>query len=116
VNDSLVLVDHINERLRSGQEHWQRAVVEGGVRRFRPVLLTSVTTFMGLLPIQLETSIQAQFVKPMAISIAFGVLFATAVTLFLVPVLYYVGRDIRQLLSRGGAAVPDPDGERAIRP
>jgi hypothetical protein len=52
----------------------------------------------------------------MAISIAFGVLFATAVTLFLVPVLYYVGRDIRQLLSRGGAAVPDPDGERAIRP
>ena len=71
------------------------------MRRFRPVLLTSVTTFMGLLPIQLETSIQAQFVKPMAISIAFGVLFATFVTLFLVPVLYYVGRDIKQLLGQG---------------
>jgi len=106
VNDSLVLVDHINERLRSGEESWQQAVVEGGVRRFRPVLLTSVTTFMGLAPIQLETSIQAQFVKPMAISVAFGVMFATFVTLFLVPVLYYVGRDIRAL--RGGAALQPP--------
>ncbi|MGL4566808.1 MAG: efflux RND transporter permease subunit, partial [Halioglobus sp.] len=83
-----------------------QAVVEGGVRRFRPVLLTSVTTFMGLAPIQLETSIQAQFVKPMAISVAFGVMFATFVTLFLVPVLYYVGRDIRAL--RGGAAPQPP--------
>jgi multidrug efflux pump subunit AcrB len=97
VNDSLVLVDHINERLRNAQESWQQAVVEGGVRRFRPVLLTSVTTFVGLLPIVLETSLQAQFVKPMAISVGFGVMFATFVTLFLVPVLYYVGRDIRAL-------------------
>jgi multidrug efflux pump subunit AcrB len=55
---------------------------------------------MGLLPIQLEASIQVQFVKPMAISIAFGVLFATFITLFLVPVLYFVGRDISQLLGR----------------
>ncbi len=99
INDSLVLVDHINERLRTTTEHWREAVVEGGIRRFRPVILTSVTTFMGLLPIQLETSIQAQFVKPMAISIAFGVLFATFVTLFLVPVLYFVGRDIKQRLG-----------------
>jgi predicted RND superfamily exporter protein len=76
-------------------------------------LLTSITTFMGLLPIQLEASIQAQFVKPMAISIAFGVLFATAVTLFLVPVLYYVGRDIRQLLGGGVGAGGEPDGRTA---
>jgi multidrug efflux pump subunit AcrB len=69
------------------------------VRRFRPVVLTSVTTFMGLLPIQLEASLQAQFVKPMAISIGFGVLFATFITLFLVPVLYFVGRDISQWLG-----------------
>jgi multidrug efflux pump subunit AcrB len=55
---------------------------------------------MGLLPIQLEASIQVQFVKPMAISIGFGVLFATFITLFLVPVLYFVGRDISQLLGR----------------
>ncbi|MEH6634256.1 MAG: efflux RND transporter permease subunit [Halioglobus sp.] len=100
VNDSLVLVDHINERLRAQGEHWRDAVIEGGVRRFRPVVLTSVTTFMGLLPIQLETSIQSNFVKPMAISIAFGVLFATFVTLYLVPVLYYVGRDIKRLFAR----------------
>jgi multidrug efflux pump subunit AcrB len=114
VNDSLVLVDHINERLRNGAEHWRQAVIEGGVRRFRPVLLTSITTFMGLLPIQLEASIQAQFVKPMAISIAFGVLFATAVTLFLVPVLYYIGRDIRQLLGGGAVAGGEPEGRTAV--
>ncbi|MEE4143730.1 MAG: efflux RND transporter permease subunit [Halieaceae bacterium] len=114
VNDSLVLVDHINERLRSGAQDWRQAVIEGGVRRFRPVLLTSITTFMGLLPIQLEASIQAQFVKPMAISIAFGVLFATAVTLFLVPVLYYVGRDIRQLLGRIMVPGGEPEGDSAV--
>lgn len=110
VNDSLVMVDHISGRIRSGSEYWQHAVIEGGVRRFRPVVLTSVTTFMGLLPIQLEASIQAQFVKPMAISIAFGVLFATFITLFLVPVLYFVGRDVNQLLGRSAA---EDDHEQA---
>ncbi len=111
VNDSLVLVDHINHRLHGRGEHWEHAVINGAVRRFRPVVLTSVTTFMGLLPIQLETAIQAQFVKPMAISVAFGVLFATCVTLVLVPALYYVGRDLRALFGRGeepaaGAGAP----------
>lgn len=109
VNDSLVMVDNINERLRSGAEHWRSAVIEGSVQRFRPVVLTSVTTFMGLLPIQLETSLQAQFVKPMAISVAFGVLFATCVTLVLVPVLYYIGRDIHALFSR---TAPEQSPER----
>ncbi len=104
VNDSLVLVDHINHRLQETGEEWRQAVIEGGVRRFRPVVLTSVTTFMGLLPIQLETAIQAQFVKPAAVSIAFGVLFATAVTLLLVPVLYFIGRDIRELAAAPGPA------------
>ena len=66
-------------------------------------LLTSLTTFVGLLPIQLETAIQAQFVKPMATSVAFGVLFATMVTLVLVPVLYFVGRDIRALFGAAPA-------------
>ena len=105
VNDSLVMVDNINERLRSQAEHWRDAVIKGAVQRFRPVVLTSVTTFMGLLPIQLETSLQAQFVKPMAISVGFGVLFATFVTLLLVPVLYYIGRDIKALF---GSAAPEP--------
>ena len=102
VNDSLVMVDHISSRIRAGGESWRSAVIEGGVRRFRPVVLTSVTTFMGLLPIQLEASLQAQFVKPMAISIGFGVLFATFITLFLVPVLYFVGRDVGGWLGRFG--------------
>ena len=100
VNDSLVLVDYINHRIEEGTQ-WREAVLQAGVRRFRAVVLTSLTTFMGLLPIQLETSIQAQFVKPMAISVAFGVLFATLVTLFLVPILFYVANDLKRILSAG---------------
>lgn len=103
VNDSLVLVDHINHRLNDRDEAWRDAVINGAVRRFRPVVLTSITTFIGLVPIQLETAIQAQFVKPMAVSVAFGVLFATFVTLVLVPVLYFVGRDIKALFTRDPA-------------
>jgi multidrug efflux pump subunit AcrB len=98
VNDSLVLVDYINHRIGEGR-HWAEAVLDAGVRRFRAVVLTSVTTFVGLLPIQLETSIQSNFVKPMAISVAFGVLFSTVITLLLVPSLYYIGRDLHDLLT-----------------
>jgi len=94
VNDSLVLVDHINHRIAEGHA-WAESVMESGVRRFRAVVLTSATTFLGLLPIQLETSIQSEFIKPMAISVAFGVLFSTLVTLLLVPTLYFIVRDIR---------------------
>lgn len=96
VNDALVLIDYINHRLKAG-DNWQEAVNNAGMRRFRAVILTSLTTFLGLLPIQLEASIQAQFLKPMAISVAFGVLLATFVTLILVPVLCYIVDDIRKL-------------------
>ncbi|MHA7816972.1 MAG: efflux RND transporter permease subunit [Pseudohaliea sp.] len=99
VNDSLVLVDFINHFIDEGHD-WKEAVLEAGPIRFRAVMLTSLTTFLGLLPIQLETSIQAQFVKPMATSVAFGVFFSTAVTLFLVPTLYYVAQDIRRTVAR----------------
>ncbi len=98
VNDSLVLVDYINQRVREGMT-FREAVSLSGVHRFRAVILTSVTTFVGLLPLQLETSIQAQFLKPMAISVSFGVLFATLVTLLLVPTLCYIVDDIRRLLT-----------------
>ena len=104
VNDSLVLVDYINHRIAEGTQ-WREAVMQAGMRRFRAVVLTSLTTFMGLLPIQLETSIQAQFVKPMAISVAFGVLFATLVTLFLVPILFFVANDLKRLLSVGRISI-----------
>lgn len=98
VNDSLVMVDFINHHIDEGHD-WRSAVVEAGPKRFRAVILTSVTTFLGLLPIQMETSIQSEFVKPMAISISFGVLFATFVTLILVPVIYSVSKDLSERLK-----------------
>ena len=87
VNDSIVLIDFINSRVRAGMPIGQ-ALSESGVRRFRPVLLTTITTIGGLIPILLESSIQAQILIPMATSIAFGELFATIVVLYLVPVSY----------------------------
>ncbi len=87
VNDSIVLIDFINARVRSGVPIDQ-ALRESGVRRFRPVLLTTITTIGGLIPILMESSIQAQILIPMATSIAFGELFATIVVLYLVPVTY----------------------------
>ncbi len=89
VNDSIVLVDFINARVRSGMP-LNEALIEAGRRRFRPVMLTTVTTIGGLLPILLETSLQAQILIPMATSIAFGEVFATVVVLGLVPVGYSI--------------------------
>ena len=87
VNDSIVLIDFINSRVRAGMPIDQ-ALREAGTRRFRPVLLTTVTTIGGLTPILLETSLQAQILIPMATSIAFGEFFATGLVLYLVPVSY----------------------------
>lgn len=89
VNDSIVLVDFINREIRAGKPV-REAVVQAGQRRFRPVMLTTVTTVGGLMPILLETSFQAQMLIPMATSIAFGEIFATVLVLYLVPVLYSI--------------------------
>ncbi len=89
VNDSIVLIDFINHRVRDGIPI-REALVDAGKRRFRPVVLTSLTTIAGLLPILLETSFQAQFLIPMATSLSFGLLFATLLVLVLVPVFYSV--------------------------
>ena len=89
VNDSLVLVDFINKKRAEGMDLVQ-AVLTAGAKRFRPVMLTSLTTFMGLMPLLLEQSTQAQFLIPMAISLGFGIIFATFITLILVPVNYLV--------------------------
>ena len=102
VNDSLVLVDWVNRQRRNGVELID-AVRSSGVARFRAVILTSLTTFFGLLPLIFETSTQAQFLIPMAVSLGYGILFATAVTLILIPVNYLVLEDIRRLFSRGTA-------------
>lgn len=99
VNDSLVMVDYVNNARREGIA-LRQAVVNAGCRRFRAILLTSLTTFIGLVPIMMETSMQAQMVIPMAISLAFGVLFATVVTLILVPSLYMVIEDIKKIFGR----------------
>lgn len=98
VNDSLVLVDYINKKRREGMEVMQ-AVLTAGAARFRPVMLTSLTTFAGLTPLLLEKSTQAQFLIPMAISLGFGILFATLVTLIIVPVNYVVLENIKALCS-----------------
>jgi multidrug efflux pump subunit AcrB len=100
VNDSLVMVDYVNNARKRG-ETIKAAVIHAGTKRFRAILLTSITTFIGLVPIVFfETSLQAQFVIPMAVSLAFGVLFATVVTLLLIPSLYLVIEDIKQVFSR----------------
>ena len=99
VNDSLILVDFINRARYRGDAIIQ-AVLESGVRRFRPIVLTTLTTFFGLLPMLFEQSLQARFLIPMAISLAFGVLFSTFVILVLTPVLYVILEDFKGLFSR----------------
>ena len=101
VNDSLVMVDYVNNARREGVK-LADAVIFAGCKRFRAIMLTSITTFIGLVPIIFfETSMQAQIVIPMAISLAFGVLFATIVTLVLIPSLYIIFEDIGTLTKRG---------------
>ncbi len=95
VNDSIVLVDFVNRRREEGGE-LLLAVREAGVRRFRPILLTSLTTFAGLTPLLLEKSVQALFLIPMAISLGFGVLFATFISLVLVPSGYLILDDVHR--------------------
>ena len=98
INDSLVLVHYVNQKSKNST--LLEAAKSAGMARFRPILLTSLTTFVGLLPILFERSLQAQFLKPMAIAIGFGVLFATFITLIMVPCLYLILEDILQTLKR----------------
>jgi multidrug efflux pump subunit AcrB len=94
VNDSLVLVDYINKKVGEGMDVMQ-AVLTSGAARFRPVILTSLTTFIGLIPLLFEQSTQAQFLIPMAVSLGFGILFATLITLILIPVNYLMVDQIK---------------------
>ena len=113
VNDSLVMVHAANELRAEGLAPHQ-AILQAGMRRFRPILLTSLTTFFGLAPMIFETSVQARFLVPMAVSLGFGVLFATYVILLLVPAVYMAVEDLRGLLERREVpAPPEVGGERA---
>lgn len=99
VNDNLVLMDYVNRARQRGMSAVD-AVLEAGAERFRPILLTTVTTFVGLIPMMAERSIQAQFLHPAVISLAFGVLVALAVTLYLVPSLYCIGEELSEAVGR----------------
>ena len=99
VNDSLVMVHYINMKRGEGMVMLD-AVRSAGARRFRPILLTSLTTFFGLLPLMFETSRQARWMIPMAISLGWGILFATFITLFLVPVNTLIQDDFKKIISR----------------
>ena len=118
VNDSLIMVDFINKALQNGVP-LRRAVIESGTQRFRAIVLTSLTTAAGLMPIMLEKSVQAQFVIPMAISLAFGIIFATVITLFLIPCLYVLELDFRRGLRNAKNFLlgrePDPEPEPQMR-
>ncbi len=100
VNDNVVLIDKMNQFRDEGEEAFA-AALDSGVSRFRQIFLTSVTEFIGLMPMIFEQAAIAQFLKPMALSLAFGVLLCMPVTLILTPCLYMIGRDIKQLVSRG---------------
>ncbi len=99
VNDSLVMVDYVN-RHREESDSLREAAIAAGGRRFRAILLTSLTTFVGIMPMILETDVQGKFLVPMAVSLAFGILFATVITLYLVPGIYLILEDVKNLAGR----------------
>jgi multidrug efflux pump subunit AcrB len=124
VNASLVMVHYIKTQLERGVP-FREAVPSAGVKRFRPILLTSMTTFIGLVPLMLETAVPARPLIPMAISLGFGVAFASVITLFLVPCGYVILEDLGTLrgkpsrwnpeIGAGGLVKPVPAApERAI--
>ncbi|MEE9427812.1 MAG: efflux RND transporter permease subunit [Paracoccaceae bacterium] len=99
INDSLVLITTYNNSVANGMER-RLAIVHAGTKRFRPVILTSITTFAGLMPLLFETSQQAAFVVPMAIAMGFGIIVATVFTLILLPIIIYFSTDVEQMLGK----------------
>jgi multidrug efflux pump subunit AcrB len=121
VNDSLVLVDATNEFHKGQRMPHFEAVAAAGARRFRPILLTSITTFFGLTPMIMEPSVQARFLIPMAVSLGFGVMFATGITLLIVPSLYLAVEDVRNAVRwyQGRpleSTEPAPASELKVKP
>ena len=112
MNDTLVLIDQANRERERGQGA-RAAITRAAASRFRPILLTSLTTFFGLAPMITETSVQARFLIPMALSLGFGVLFATFVALLVVPAAYLAVEDVLGLARRGE---PEPAGARVADP
>jgi multidrug efflux pump subunit AcrB len=105
VNDSLLLVDFINNAIDEGVDR-HTAVLESGRKRFRAIMLTSLTTFVGLVPMLMSRSAQAEAMVPMAISLAFGILFTTVITLLLVPCLYMILEDLEHWREQRSGRAP----------
>ncbi len=99
INDSLILIDLINTKRKEGLEVFE-SVVTAAQQRFRPIILTTLTTFVGLAPMMFETSRQARFLIPMAISLGYGIIFATFLTLILIPSLYMINEDIKRVINK----------------
>jgi multidrug efflux pump subunit AcrB len=111
VNDSLIMVDFVNRAVKDGVPRAEAAVL-AGTRRFRAIILTSLTTFCALIPMLLERSTQAKVIVPMAISLAFGIVFATVITLLLVPSLYMILDDLGRFFKTG--ELPPADDTEAL--
>lgn len=112
VNDALIMVDYANKQRTREDATAFDAIHRAGVRRFRPIMLTTLTTFGGLTPIILERSLQAQHLIPMAISLGFGIVFATAIILVIVPCLYMVLEDVVGVLTGSDHEAPEGALER----
>lgn len=108
INAGIVMIDYANKERLRGVEAYD-AIVAAGMRRFRPILLTTVTTFCGLAPMIFETSRQAKFLIPMAISLGYGIVFATLIVLFLIPALYMMLEDVKSLLNPDRDTVESED-------
>ncbi|MCX2680842.1 efflux RND transporter permease subunit [Galbibacter sp. EGI 63066] len=106
VNDSLIMIDYANKKRKKGASIYE-SIHEAGLRRFRPIMLTTLTTFGGLTPIILETSSQAFYLIPMAISLGFGIVFATSIILVIVPCLYLILEDARLVFQKGETVTRD---------
>jgi multidrug efflux pump subunit AcrB len=115
INDSLVLIDAANRRRRSGLPSYA-SIIQAASQRFRPIILTTLTTFGGLTPMIFETSRQARFLIPMAVSLGFGVLFATVITLALVPCLYLIVEDLKIICGRAAGLRKSRPGFADFRP
>jgi multidrug efflux pump subunit AcrB len=121
INNSLVMVDVFNEHIKNGVAV-REAVILGTKQRFRPILLTSLTTFLGVYPLIMETSLQAQFLIPLAVSIGYGVLFGTVIIVLTVPAIFmaqdYVSRGLRAIyaavFSKPGPIDPTAEGQNGL--
>lgn len=114
VNNAIVMIDYINQHRAAGMSRFD-AVIGAGTKRFRPIMLTSLTTFVGLVPTMIDKSVQGQFLIPMAVSLAFGILFSTVITLFLIPSFYLITEGLLDRLKNSGPGISGKNQQAPVR-